>query len=251
LLFDVMTGPAQGEDVAWRIQLPAARHAALRDFRVAVMPPLPWVAPAAEMQAKVDELAAFLARAGAKIEQALPPFDIEQYFHDYLCLLVVESSGGMSREAREAAAARIGRDDPVRAAQAEGFTLDAAGHNALLHRREMAREAWRAFFQDWDLLLGPMALDAAFPHQQGSQDARVLSVDGSEVPYMLNIVYPMWAIFAGQPSTAFPAGLNHAGLPLGLQAIGPYLEDRTALRFVQLLEREWQGFQAPPGYWPA
>jgi amidase len=64
----------------------------------------------------------------------------------------------------------------------------------------------------------------------------------------MNIVYPMWSIFAGQPSTAFPAGPSAAGLPLGLQAIGPYLEDRTTLRFAQLLEREWQGFQPPPGY---
>jgi len=58
----------------------------------------------------------------------------------------------------------------------------------------------------------------------------------------------MWAIFTGQPATAFPAGLSPAGLPLGLQAIGPYLEDRTTLRFAQLLEREWHAFEPPPGY---
>ncbi len=77
---------------------------------------------------------------------------------------------------------------------------------------------------------------------------RTLRVDNETVPYAINLVYPMWAIFTGQPSTAFPAGLNRAGLPLGLQAIGPYLEDRTTLRFAQLLEREWQGFIPPPGY---
>jgi amidase len=58
----------------------------------------------------------------------------------------------------------------------------------------------------------------------------------------------MWAIFAGQPSTAFPAGLDRRGLPLGLQAIGPYLEDRTPLQFAQLLERDWNRFEPPPGY---
>jgi amidase len=64
---------------------------------------------------------------------------------------------------------------------------------------------------------------------------------------MLNIVSPMWAIFAGQPATAFPAGLSSERLPVGLQAIGPYLEDRTTLRFAQLLEREWHRFEPPPG----
>ena len=64
----------------------------------------------------------------------------------------------------------------------------------------------------------------------------------------MNIVYPMWAIYTGQPATAFPAGLSSAGLPLGLQAIGPYLEDRTTIRFAQLVEREWYRFEPPPGY---
>ena len=133
-------------------------------------------------------------------------------------------------------------------AQAEGFVIDAAGYLALVRRRELARAAWRAFFKDWDVLIGPMTLDAAFEHQTGAWNERTLRIDNETVPYGLNLVYPMWAIFAGQPSTAFPAGLNRAGLPLGLQAIGPYLEDRTTLRFAQLLEREWQGFIPPPGY---
>jgi amidase len=248
LLFDVVAGPASSEAVGWQISLPPARHESLRDFRVAVMPPMPWVSAATEMQAKVDELTQFLNASGAKVTEAMPASDLNEYFRDYLTLLIVENTAGMAREAREAAAARMAGDDPIRAAQAQGFTLEAAGLLALLHRREVAREAWRTFFRDWDVLVGPMALDAAFPHQEGDQDSRVISVDGEEVPYMLNIVYPMWAIFTGLPSTAFPAGLNAQGLPLGLQAIGPYLEDRTTLRFAQLLEREWQGFQQPPGY---
>ena len=45
-----------------------------------------------------------------------------------------------------------------------------------------------------------------------------------------------------------PPGSTRAGLPLGLQAIGPYLEDRTTMRFAQCLEREWYSFEPPPGY---
>ncbi len=247
LLFDVVAGPVVGEDAAWRLALPEARHARLQDFRVAVMPPMPWVKPASEMQGKVESLAQFLSQRGAKVAQAMPAVDFEQYFRDYLCLLSVQMTQGQTRAEREARA-KAEADAGVLGAQAEGLTIDANGYLALVRRREMARAAWRAFFADWDVLIGPMTLDAAFPHQDGEFRSRTLLVDNEPVPYAFNLVYPMWAIFAGQPSTAFPAGLNRAGLPLGLQAIGPYLEDRTTLRFAQLLEREWQGFQRPPGY---
>ena len=107
---------------------------------------------------------------------------------------------------------------------------------------------WREFFTEWDILVCPSALDAAFPHQTGPLDGRTLSVDDRTVPYAMNMAYPMIPILPGQPATAFPAGLNADGLPLGLQAIGPYLEDRTTLRFAQLLEREWRGFEPPPDF---
>jgi amidase len=203
------------------------------------------------MQAKVDELARFLDRQGARVAKAMPALDVEQYLRDYLCLLVVQTTVGRSREEREARARALALSpDFMLAAHAPGFTLDAAGLVMLLRRREEARSAWRRFFQDFDVLIGPTALDAAFPHQTGAFETRTLLVDGEPVSYVLNIVYPMWAIFAGQPSTAFPAGTDGQGLPLGLQAIGPYLEDRTTLRFAQLLEREWRGFEIPPGYAP-
>lgn len=250
LLFDVVAGPEPGEDVAWRLHLPTSRHDRLRDFRVAVMPAtLPWARPAQAMQARVEALADHLSRQGATVGEALPDFDLQTYFEDYLRLLMVQTTQGQSREEREANAGHMrASGDPLNIAQGEGMMLDAAGYVALVRRREAARSAWKAFFRDWDILLGPMTLDAAFPHQDQPFHQRSLIIDGEEVPYGRNLVYPMWAIFAGLPSTAFPGGLSPEGLPLGLQAIGPYLEDWTTLRFAQLLERDWQAFQPPPGY---
>src|SRR5499426_2235492 len=40
LALSVLAGPEIGEDVAWRVELPPARHERLADFRVAVMPPI-------------------------------------------------------------------------------------------------------------------------------------------------------------------------------------------------------------------
>jgi amidase len=64
----------------------------------------------------------------------------------------------------------------------------------------------------------------------------------------LGLFYPAVATLAGQPATAFPVGLTYGGLPIGLQAIGPYLEDRTPIRFAALVALEFGGFTRPPGY---
>ncbi len=248
LLFDVVKGPDDGEDVAWHLDLPPARHERLGDFRVAIMPPLALAQPSTEMQEKVDELASIVGRAGATVAETMPALEHETYLRDYLVLLTAITSQAQSREEREATASRLDPTQLMRSASAEGLTLDAPALLSLLNRRAAAQAAWQAFFTEWDVLVCPTALDAAFPHDTRPQGQRVLQVDDRAVPYQLNIVYPMWAIFPGLPATAFPAGLNRAGLPLGLQAIGPYLEDRTTLRFAQLLEHEWNSFIPPPAF---
>jgi amidase len=43
-----------------------------------------------------------------------------------------------------------------------------------------------------------------------------------------------------------PIGMDCDGLPIGMQIIGPFLEDRTTLAFADLAEREFGGFVAPP-----
>ena len=248
LLFDVVSGPDALESTGWRLDLPAARRERLADFRVAIMPPLSLVQPSSEMQGKVDELATFLSRSGAKVGEAMPAVDHHTYLRDYMTLLVAITSQAQPREQREASATSMDRGDPHQEGVALGLTVDAAGYLAALNRRAAAQGAWCSFFDEWDVLVCPTALDTAFTHRTGEQDTRAFDIDGRTVPYALNIVYPMWAIFTGQPATAFPAGLSSSGLPLGLQAIGPYLEDRTTLRFAQLLEREWHAFEAPPAF---
>jgi amidase len=53
---------------------------------------------------------------------------------------------------------------------------------------------------------------------------------------------------AGLPATVIPIDHSQAGLPIGVQIVGPYLEDRTPIAFAELLEREFGGFVPPPGY---
>ena len=50
------------------------------------------------------------------------------------------------------------------------------------------------------------------------------------------------------PVTMAPVGLTSQGLPVGIQIVGPYLEDRTTIDFASRLREMIGGFVAPPGY---
>jgi amidase len=43
-----------------------------------------------------------------------------------------------------------------------------------------------------------------------------------------------------------PIGKGPEGLPIGVQIIGGFLEDRTTIAFAELIEREFGGFTPPP-----
>jgi amidase len=79
-------------------------------------------------------------------------------------------------------------------------------------------------------------------------DQRTIDIDGRRIRYGLQAVWAGPAALSGLPATAMPIGLGGSGLPVGVQIIGPYLEDRTTLAFAELAEREFGGFRAPPGF---
>jgi amidase len=114
-------------------------------------------------------------------------------------------------------------------------------------RRRFALAArWRRLFERWDVVLTPTAPTTAFPHDARSFDARTLAVDGRDVSYRL---LPLWTALptpTGHPAATMPIGRDDAGLPIGVQIIGPRLEDRTPITFAGLVEQLRGGFEAPP-----
>jgi amidase len=214
LLFEVLVGPEPGEEVGWTLTISPARHQRLADFRVALLPPPLGVQVSTQMQARLEALAQFLSRAGATVAEAAPGLDFTAYYYDYLRLLAVMRSVRMPREQREAQAATLRKaGNPASLARAEGFEMDAAAYVRLVARRERACVAWRDFFRAWDVVLAPMTLDVAFPHQEGTWEERRLLVDNQSVPYGSNLLYAMPATFAGLPSTAFPGDCMRRGCP--------------------------------------
>ena len=50
------------------------------------------------------------------------------------------------------------------------------------------------------------------------------------------------------PATVAPVGRARDGLPVGVQIVGPYLEDRTPVDFAGRLAAVIGGYEPPPGY---
>jgi amidase len=258
LALSVLAGPDVGEDVAWRVELPPARRDRLADFRVAVLPTIPWLAVDNEITRALQDLAARLGRLGASVKEVQPDaFGDHRAHHElYRSLLAAMTSVRDTAEMRAKRAA-FWKQAPDEFSRAHLRGLIGAPGDFVLWgaQREGFRQAWRAFFRDWDVLLAPAINVLAYPHIarpwpiDDPDDLQLtLDVNGHGVPYLHGLVYPALSTVAGQPATAFPVGISRGGLPIGLQAVGPYLEDLTPLRFAALLAREIGGFRKPPGY---
>jgi len=252
LALDVIAGPGVGEDVAWRLELPPARHERLADYRVAVLPPIEWLPVEGEIVAALDCLATRLGGAGALVKEIQPAAfgDLRDYYTTYLSIMAAMSSAWRPKADRlgEAGALRRRTDSFSMLAYADALEAGAGDYVMWFGRREGYRAALRAFFEEWDVLLSPANFVNAFEHTDAPPEERGFEVNGERVPYDWQSVYPSLANFSGHPATAFPVGQTETGLPIGLQAIGPYLEDRTPIRFAALVAGEFGGFRRPPGY---
>ena len=92
-------------------------------------------------------------------------------------------------------------------------------------------------FRDVDALVTPTAPSAAFAQGEKMDDP---------VTMYLNDLFTVPASLAGLPGMSVPAGLDGAGLPLGLQVLGRGFDEETVFAVGAALERG-AGFKARPG----
>ena len=114
--------------------------------------------------------------------------------------------------------------------------------------RYAARETWRNYFRNYDAFLMPVDFVPAFPHDHSpDQNTRVLQTPEGPRRYTEQIFWPSFAVMTGLPATVAPVGSTKDGLPVGVQILGPWLEDATPIFIAQTLEKEF-GFQVPKGF---
>ncbi len=254
LALDVLAGPSSEQATAWRLQLPPPRHTSLQGFRVAAWLDDAACAVDAEVLARHRALVSSLRRAGVTVnETARPGFSFDEAHTLYLELLYATTSPGLARDpwrklVQAADQLPHGADD-ARSRFVRGATLRHRDWLGAHEKRERLRAAWATFFCEHDVLLCPASPTVAPAHDHSEpMAARVIHINGHERPYTDQLAWAGVIGVAGLPSTVAPAGRTPGGLPVGVQIVGPYLEDHTTIGFAQWLAELAGGFERPPGF---
>lgn len=254
LALSIMAGPDDIDGAGWRLELPPPRKKRFADYKVAVMLSDPVSEVDQSVQDQIQNLADFLAKAGATVDdRARPAIDSAEVDKLFVLLLRAASSGRQSPETllrQQAEVAALAHDDEsYRARMLRANTISHVEWHGLNERRHKLRWAWHEFFKDYDILLAPPYNTPALKHdQEGERWQRRITVNGKSVPATTHM---FWAGYTGAfylPSTVPPIGLTPDGLPVGVQIVGPQYGDLTCIDFARLLEEQYRGFVPPPGY---
>lgn len=254
LALGLMAGPDEIDASGWRLALARTALPGFRGLRVAVIASHPTAEADATVAGAIEQLAAWLARRGAKVSDlARPEFEPDEAHRVYIALLRGATSVRQSPRYmalwEELARKRAPEDTSYEAQAARANLMPHREWLRWSNRRHQMRRAWAAFFRDWDVLLCPSAATPAFAHNhEGERWERMITVNGRAQPSTTQM---FWAGYSGAallPSTVAPIALSREGLPVGVQIVGPQYGDYRTIAFAQRLEREYCAFEPPPGF---
>lgn len=253
LALDVLAGPGEADGAAWRLALPPPRASALGDYRVAV-----WLEDrACPVQSAVGDALSdavdALAGTGAALNARLrPDFTLAEAHRTYQRLLYGATTAGLANRIYGtllAKAQELGPEDDGRDAR---YLRDGTARHrdwlAADEERSRFRVLWREFFRDCDVLLCPTVPTTAIRHDHSNINHRTIDVDGETRDYWDQIIWPGMASMAGLPATVAPVGRASNGLPVGVQIVGPYLEDASTIDFARRLADVVGGYEPPPAF---
>ena len=91
-----------------------------------------------------------------------------------------------------------------------------------------------AFFEDADVLICPAASVSPFPHEQ----LYVSEINGEQMPTYMRWLAITYGLTTAIPAAAvIPCGVDHVGMPFGIQIVGPNGSDALVLSVAHALEQ--------------
>jgi amidase len=249
LELDVIAGPVAAEAVAYRWSLPKPRKTKLSEYRIGFLIDDPFCPVDSQMKTVLAAAVEALRKKGVTLVEGWPKGVYPNAIHDnYMFLLsaIINAETPATGLKQMEEAAKSGVKDP--------WVLGAlASHRDWTiqqERRHRTRAVWHEYFKEFDAFLSPVDFIPAFPHNNTNPDilARKLATTEGEREYRDQTRWICFATLTGCPATVAPVGRTGSGLPVGIQIMGPYLEDGTTIDIAWKLGELLGGFTPPNGF---
>ena len=243
----ILGGPDGYDRKAWSWTLPPPRRRVLKEFRIGYMLDSPLAMPTSEVRPVLERVISALERAGAHPQPGWPAgYDLNAALENYMFLLGAFS---FAEEGKDQQEAERKQDEQHPSPYGAGALSSYAQWQQRRFSQLAARAVWQRYFEQVDVFLMPAAFTTAMHHDhEGDMTTRSIDTPDGKRPYMQLMPWMVTATLTGCPATVAPVGLSAAGLPVGVQILGPFWEDATPIEFAALLEQEIGGFKAPPGF---
>ncbi len=250
---NVLGGPEGADAKAYSWKLPPARQQRIADYRIGYVLDDPFCPVTPEVRTRLEAAVEALRKAGAKVEEGWPEgVNPVQQLETYVFLLMatLPPIGSPPDAVYKAYAERLGQPVPLDmpAVAKRAVNTGHRDYNKMNGERMRARQIWQSYFENHDAFLMPVDFIPAFPHDHSPAMGRTLKTSLGERPYFDLLYWITFATLTGLPATVAPTGLTPDGLPVGIQIMGPYMEDATPIDVAKQLATLIGGFQTPPGY---
>ena len=250
IALSILAGASPLENKGWKLNLPPERHKKITKFRVAVWPNDPFCNVENAIADAIEELATQVGKLGATVHEDNPGVSLQMNDDIYWNMATPIIASGFPKSTLDKMETLLQESDPndtnPRVRQARGALLKQKSWLSYNERRLRIQAMWEECFTSFDVLICPVTFSTAFDHNHEPDIFnRTISVDGVERHYYEIIAWPSVATLPQLPSLVVPIGQNADGLPIGVQIIGPYLEDYTPIAFAQAIEGVCSGYNPP------
>ena len=143
----------------------------------------------------------------------------------------------MTEQALEAFRAGLSILARVAADEAENFESQDDVARAQVLQTTIYRN-WQRFFAEYDVILSPTMTISPRPWSE----LYPTQIDGVPTKTYFHWLAPVYAVtLPGHPALSLPVGLDDAGMPFGLQIVGPRGGDAVVLQVALALEQALAG----------
>ncbi|MBN2334168.1 amidase [Candidatus Bathyarchaeota archaeon] len=247
LALRVIGGPGGDEAKAYGWTLPPPRGERLTDYRIGFVIDEPLCPLSSGVRDVIVDALSKLRGAGAPLDEGWPRgVDPTDQYGVYQYLRFANKAKALKDEDVEETRRRASRKGEKDWIEAWAWTAPHKEFMAMEEARFRVRETWQRFFQSHDAFIMPVDFVAAFPHDHmGLMAERTLETPEGPRRYIDQLFWMSFSSLTGLPCTVAPVGFTVEGLPVGVQILGPYLEDATPIHVAELMAGVVGGYVKP------